>query len=148
VVFEYDGPQWRDIARRRAVAEPRALPVPTLPSRLVPVDAGLDFDALRTRYPAGHLILRGVIGLSYVPASRGGPMLHGVLREVVPRAISVPYAFREVADGLAATGESGAVEPRYEVELAIGTLGLPYVRALRPLAPLSALGRQLSAVSF
>jgi hypothetical protein len=144
VVFEYDGPQWRDIARRRAVAAPGAEAVPPMASRLVPVDAGPDFDLLRTRYPAGHLIVRGVIGLSYVSPARGGPMLHGVLRDVVPPAVAVPYAFRETIAGLAATAEVGAVEPRYEVELAVGSLGLPYVRALRPLAPLSALGRQLS----
>jgi hypothetical protein len=98
VVFEYDGPQWRDIARRRAVAD-TARPAPVLSSRL----------------------------------ARGGPMLHGVLREVVPPLVSVPYAFRQVVAGLAATVESGAAEPRYEVELAVGSLGLPYVRALRSL---------------
>jgi hypothetical protein len=143
VVFEYDGPQWRDIERRRAITDPGVMPVTAMPSRLVPVDAGPDFDLLRTRYPDGHLIVRGVIGLAYVSAERGGPMLHGVLRDVVPPAVAVPFAFRETVAGLAETA-SGAVEPRYEVELAVGSLGLPYVRALRPLAPLSALGRQLS----
>lgn len=131
VVFEYDGPQWRAIARRRAIVETARVPMPTMPSRLVPVDVGLDFDVLRTRYPSGHLIVRGVIGLSYVSASNGGPMLHGVLREVVPPVIAVPYAFRAIVAGLAATVESEAVEPRYEAELAVGSLGLPYVRALR-----------------
>jgi hypothetical protein len=74
-----------------------------------------------------------VIGLAYVSASNGGPMLHGVLREVVPSVIAVPYAFRGVVEGLAPTAGSGAVEPRYKAELAIGSLGLPYVRALRTL---------------
>jgi hypothetical protein len=109
------------------------------------VDAGLDFDLLQTRYPNGHLIVRGVIGLSYVPPSRGGPMLHGVLRDVLPPTVSVPFAFREVVAGLAASVANGAGEPRYEVELAIGAMGLPYVRALRSLAPkLSAVGVQRS----
>ena len=141
VVFEYDGPQWRDIARRRALAPAPAVPVATMPSRLVPVDVGLDFARLRVRYPSGHLILRGVIGLSYVSASRGGPMLHGVLRNVVPSVVAVPYQFRTIVQGLIATADSGAVQPRYEVELAVGSLGLPYIRSLRtPAAPPSAAG--------
>jgi hypothetical protein len=147
VVFEYDGPEWRDIERRRAMIEAPRGPVGLAPSRLVPVDVGLDLEGLRARYPSGHLILRGVIGLSYVSAERGGPMLHGVLREVVPSAVAVPYAFRSVLDGLAAT-ERATTEPRYEAELAVGRLGLPYVRSLRSLAPpLSAISFQRSAIS-
>ena len=140
VVFEYDGPQWRDIARRREMAETLDVPVPIMPSRLVPVDAGLDFDQLRARYPSGHLIVRGLIGLAHVSAANGGPMLHGVLREVVPAVVSVPYAFRAIVDNLAPTAGSGAVEPRYEAELAIGSLGLPYVRSLRALVRDSGFG--------
>jgi hypothetical protein len=142
VVFEYDGPEWRDIERRRALIEAPPGPVGPAPSRLVPVDVGLDLEELRARYPSGHLILRGVIGLSYVSAERGGPMLHGVLREVVPSAVAVPYELRSVLDGLASTERSLTTEPRYEVELAVGRLGLPYVRSLRPLTP------QLSANGF
>jgi hypothetical protein len=128
VVFEYDGPQWRDIERRRAIVESARVPAPGLLSRLVPVDAGIDFETLQARYPAGHLILRGVIGLSYVSAAQGGPLLHGVLRGVVPAAIAVPYELRPVVEGL--TPERGG-EPRYEAELALGSLGLPYIRSLR-----------------
>ena len=130
VVFEFDGPQWHDIARRRAMAEPR-MPGPTMPSRLVPVDVGLDLDVLRARYPSGHVILRGVIGLAYVSAANGGPLLYGVLREVLPPAIAVPYAFRSRLEGLAPLERSGGAEPRYEAELAVGALGLPYIRSLR-----------------
>jgi hypothetical protein len=141
VVFEYDGPQWRDIARRRALAKATAAPAPMMPSRLVPVDVGFDFAALRVRYPSGHLILRGVIGLSYVPASAGGPLLHGVLRDVVPSVVAVPYEFRGIVEELTATADRGAAEPRYEVELAVGSLGLPYIRSLRtPAAQPSASG--------
>jgi hypothetical protein len=133
VVFEFDGPQWRDIERRRAMADPSPGRAPAMRSRLVPVDVGLDFDLLRGRYPSGHLIVRGVIGLAYVPASRGGPLVHGVLRELVPSAVSVPYASRGIIDGISQTVGDGVVEPRYEAELAIGSLGLPFLRSLRPL---------------
>jgi len=131
VVFEYDGPQWRDIERRRAMTETAREPETTiLPSRLVPVDAGLDLELLRARYPAGHLILRGVIGLSYVPASSGGPLLHGVLREVVPSALAVPYELRPLLDQLSSAEPSAGPEPRYEAELAVGRIGLPYISSL------------------
>jgi hypothetical protein len=135
VVFEYDGPQWRAIERRRAMAEAARDPVTTpLPPRLVPVDAGLDVAMLRGRYPTGHLILRGVIGLSYVPASSGGPLLHGVLREVVPSTIAVPYEWRPLLEELTPAGDRAGREPRFEAELAVGRLGLPYVRSLAALA--------------
>jgi hypothetical protein len=129
VVFEYDGPLWREIERRRAVTETEAGParIPPLTSRLVPVDAGVDFDALRVRYPSGHLILRAEIGLSYVTTEGGGRVLRGTLRDVVPRRVAVPTRMRAVVDARGAR----AGEPRYEVDLALGTLGLPYVRALR-----------------
>jgi hypothetical protein len=147
VVFEYDGPEWRAIAQRRAIAGPGALAESPMASRLVPVDAGLDFDLLLTRYPTGHLIVRGVIGLAYVAPARGGPMLHGVLRDVVPPTVSVPYPFRDTVGGLAATTERGLLEPRYEVEVAVGALGLPYIRSLRsPAMPLSAVGGQLETL--
>jgi hypothetical protein len=131
VVFEYDGPQWRDIERRRALVEPSAVPAGVIHSRLVPVDVGLDLQVLRGRYPTGHLILRGVIGLSYLSAQQGGPLLHGHLRAVVPSAVAVPYELRAVLAGLEPAARGGSAEPRYEGDLVVGTLGLPYLRALR-----------------
>jgi hypothetical protein len=132
VVFEHDGPQWREIERRRELRESASGPqrFPHLQSRLVPVDAGADFDALRLRYPS-HLIMRGVIGLSYVTPENGGPLLHGMLREVVPQQVAVPQAMKGLFDALPRPGESSVTEPRYEAELAIGELGLPYLRSVR-----------------
>ena len=129
IVLEYDGPAWQDIGRRRALSTPAGMAPPVGRSRLVPVDAGVDFDALRTRYPSGHLIMRAIIGLQYVPADRGGPLLYGTLRELVPAAVAVPTRLRAALDEL--TPRAPHEGPRYEVELAIGSLGLPYVRAVR-----------------
>ena len=133
VVFEYDGPQWRDIERRQQLRDPARSPepAPEMRSRLVPVDAGVDFDALRTRYPSGHLIMRAAIGLVYVPPANGGPLVHGVLREVMPSQVAVPYVFKGLFDELLPVGSRGITAPRYEAELAIGELGLPYLRAVR-----------------
>jgi hypothetical protein len=132
VVFEYDGPQWREIARRRALRAPGPVPAvdEAMWSRLVPVDAGLEFDALRRRYANGHLIVRAVIGLTYVKSDLGGPLIRGRLHDVVPRTVAVPHEFRPLFDGLREPGRA-AIEPRYEVDLAVGTLGLPYIRAVR-----------------
>jgi hypothetical protein len=54
VAFEYDGPQWRDRERRRQLRAPERFPRVVGASRLVPVDAGLDFDTLARRYPDRH----------------------------------------------------------------------------------------------
>ena len=136
VAFEYDGPQWRDIDRRRALRSDNRpeRPPSVLQSRLVPVDAAADFDQLRRRYTSGHLIMRGVIGLFYVSPQNGGPLVHGTLREVVPHTVAVPHEFHTLLRDLRPLPVSGATEPRYEVDVAVGKLGLPYVRAVR-LAP-------------
>ena len=131
VALEYDGPAWREIERRqqlRAADEPRWRV--GMDSRLVPVDAAADFDTLRVRYPSGHLILRAVIGLTYVPPSSGGPLVHGTLRRIVPDVITLVDDWRDVFAGL---GENRHGMPRYEVDLALGRVGLPYVRSARSL---------------
>lgn len=130
VVFEYDGPQWMEIARRRALQDEQGRRQPEMTSRLVPVDAGPDFEALRRRYPTGHLMLPGVIGLAYVGAADGGPMVYGTLRQIVPHTLAVPRRLRSVLDDLAGR-EQEVTAPRYEVDVAVGRLGLPYVRAVR-----------------
>jgi hypothetical protein len=131
VAFEYDGPRWRERERRRALREPGRLREPAVQSRLVPVDAALDFETLQTRYPSGHLILRAVIGLSYLPPAAGGPLLWGRLVDVVPSEVAVPSELRTLLTDLKPRVESELIEPRYEAELAIGELGLPYLRAVR-----------------
>lgn len=132
VAFEYDGPAWREIERRRALREelePRHFAM--MRSRLVPVDAAAQLETLRVRYPSGHLILRAVIGLTYIPPENGGPLVHGRLREAIPQTVAVPGHLREVFDSAGVRSEGGQTRPRYEAELAIGRLGLPYLRAVR-----------------
>ena len=133
IAFELDGPAWREIERRRGLTpeEPRHFPYAR--PRLVPVDAAADFETLRGRYPTGHLIVRGVIRLGFVGPERGGPLVYGMLREVVPANIAVPAHLRSVFDGLPDSGPGPEVTPRYEAEVAIGSLGLPYLRSARRL---------------
>jgi hypothetical protein len=89
-------------------------------SRLVPVDASSDQETLLARYPTDHLILRAVIALGYVPPSRGGPVIYGWIRELIPPAITVPRELR----GRLTSG-------RYDVDLAVGRLGIPYLVDIR-----------------
>src|SRR5687768_1479485 len=84
VVFEYDGAAFQEIERRRALRAPLEQRVERTGPRLVPVDAGLDFDTLRDKYGPGHLILRAVIGLVFLGSSSGGPLVYGSIRELVP----------------------------------------------------------------
>lgn len=128
VVLEYNGPAWRDIERRRAVAEPRADQETREMSRLVPIAAGVDAEALRARYGANHLVVRGVVGLNFLPPSAGGPLLYGTLRRLIPERVALDAALRE---RLAQPGD-GDAPTRYDADLAVGHLGLPYVRDVRP----------------
>ncbi|MGE3189585.1 MAG: DUF4824 family protein, partial [Vicinamibacterales bacterium] len=88
VVLEYDGPAWEARALRPAAI---AAGVRSAGSRLVPVDAGLDVDALTARYRDGrHLVVGAGVGLDFVPVGRGGPLVHGVLRSRAPARLTVP----------------------------------------------------------
>lgn len=133
VAFEYNGPAWREIERQRALAAEHAdhrhggAPEP---SRLVPVDAAADAETLTGRYPTDHLIMRASIELVYVPPSRNGPIVYGRIRHLIPPTVSVPRALRPPLTGLGPT--FGA--PRFQVEIAVGRWGIPYVAAVRKLA--------------
>jgi hypothetical protein len=138
VALEYDGPAFQDLERRRALEREkhvwRGQPEPT---RLVPVDAAPDFETLRARYPGTHLIVRAVIGLSYLGPNDRGPLLYGTVRQIVPSTVAVPRAMRDVLSGLPPRPSTGAdgphtlVAPRYIAEVASGPLGILYLKAVR-----------------
>jgi hypothetical protein len=137
VALEYDGPVWLDI-QRRAALRPEVDRFRQR-SRLVPVDAALDAPTLHSKYPTGHLIVRAVIALSYIDARNGGPLVYGWVRALVPSTVTVPKHLRSVLDGLSraevraerSASQQVDVTPRYEADLAIGRLGLPYISGLR-----------------
>ncbi len=125
VAFEFNGNAWREIERRRALeSNPSEAPerrfMTTAGSRLVPVDASSDLETLLARYPTGHLILRAVIALGYVPPSRSGPFVYGWIRELIPGGITVPRELRGRLMG-----------GNYDVDLALGRLAIPYVTDIR-----------------
>ena len=130
VAFEYDGPAWREIAQRRALTA-RQEPFVETWSHLVPVDASLDRDALIARYPSGHFVLRASIQLHYRDAKeKGGPLVYAGIRRLIPVSISIPFALKDRLATLPARGEFST--PRYEVDIAHGQLGIPYVTDIRP----------------
>jgi hypothetical protein len=134
VAFEYDGNAWRDIERRRELAqsnaENRYSPYPS--SRLVPVDASLDRDALLRRYPTGHLVLRASIEIRYLEPGNRGPLVYGYISRIIPGEVSIPRDLADRVRDLGVRGEKG--EPRYEVDLAVGHLGIPFVTDVRRLS--------------
>jgi hypothetical protein len=139
IVLEYAGPAWKEIARRRELERSNA----TVwrgwleSSRLVPVDAALDAEALQRRYPTGYLIVRGVIGVVFAPPEQGGPLVYGQIRALTPSQVTVPRHLRPLLADLTRSARrhpddgTTVVEPRYEVDLAVGSLGLPYVAGVR-----------------
>lgn len=141
VVFEYDGASWQEVARRQQLLTPRdRFPGAGGPSRLVPVDAALDVEPLRVRYPSGYLILRAVIALARQRPARGEGILYGRIRALYPPTVTVPRHLEDRLAGLDRqpliidnTGDQPRDSPRYEVDLAVGPLGIPYIRDLRRL---------------
>lgn len=127
VVLEYGGSVWLEMERRRAL-----LPEDKqreFGSRLVAIDAGPAFEPLRARYPIGHLIVRAIFGLSY--HEQTGPVIHGQLEQLVPSSITVPTRLRNQVEDL--TRQDVVDSPRYEVDVAIGRLGIPYIKDIRRL---------------
>jgi hypothetical protein len=105
-------------------------------SRLFVIDAGLDADALRRRYPdrSRHLIVRG----SVRPAERGQDGDHhlaGHVSQIAIAQVNVPFALRPVLEPLrnASRPAPDQQTPRYEVQLAIGQRLEPWIERLTTL---------------
>jgi hypothetical protein len=127
VVLEYDGSVWQEMERRRALL-PEYKQIEFV-SRLVAIDSGPEFEPLLARYPTGHMILRAIFGLSY--HEQTGPVIHGYIQQLVPNSITVPMRLRNQVEDL--TRQNVVDSPRYEVDVALGRLGIPYVRDIRRL---------------
>jgi hypothetical protein len=140
IALEYDGPAAKEIARQQQMGPSHGMMRGAWldSSRLVPVDAAREVEPLLRRYPTGHLIVRGVIDLVFTPAEQGGPMVHGIIRQLTPSTVTVPLELRPLLEDLARSLRRDPpaegvriLEPRYQVDVAIGPLGLPYVTSVR-----------------
>ncbi|MDP1572016.1 MAG: DUF4824 family protein [Vicinamibacterales bacterium] len=139
VVFELDGEAWRAIERRQALAggdEGGG----RFASRLVPIDAGPDAAELAAKYGEGrHLIIPAWIELQWRGPEAGGPLVYGAIRALDPPSITVPPGLaahlRALAPAPAAPDRRPGVPPatpaRYEVEVAVGRLGIPWIVEIR-----------------
>ncbi len=140
VVFELDGPAWRVIEQRALVAARPESPsfVPVVASRLVPIDAGLDVEALRRRHPGPSIVvMRAVVDLVFTDRAGQGPIVWGLVARLVTDEVSVPPGLRDrlrgMSPGQPVEGDPSSAGPRYEVDLAIGRLGVPWIRDVRRL---------------
>ncbi|HCZ13091.1 MAG TPA: hypothetical protein DHV85_00540 [Candidatus Accumulibacter sp.] len=105
-------------------------------SRLFAIDAGLDSDALRARYPdrSRHLILRGTVR----PIVRQHDEQHhlaGYLDKITIGQINVPFALRPLLEPLRDIGRPAPAErtPRYQVQIVIGQRLEPWIESLSSL---------------
>lgn len=143
--FERDGPAWRAIARRRAVTADASGTRfdPDLGSRLVPIDVARDAVTLIRRYAEQPVVvLRVVVDVQYRNVPSSGPVVWGTIVRLVSDEVSVPQHLRSRLDGLprrqpSSRREGGAPPdtppPRYEVDLAVGRLGAPWIVDIRRL---------------
>jgi hypothetical protein len=92
------------------------------------------------RYASNHLILRAIVGLSYLGPSSGGPLIYGFVRQVVPPGLVVPRHVVAILRGLppapaSSAGASDTFQPRYEADVVVGRAGIPILKGLRLLTP-------------
>jgi hypothetical protein len=126
-------------------------------SRLVPVDVGLDAEALRARHAdrSRYLLLPGLVQLFRDGGNGGaGPFLFGRVVEVFPAELTVPREAHGALEGLSPTvvalppGVTGqrwspdrhsveriAHAPRYELSVATGRLLRPRITSVTRAEP-------------
>jgi hypothetical protein len=120
-------------------------------SHLEAVDAGLDFDALRQKYPSQgrFLIVPATVRLFFEqrwnPDTRSwlaGAFLQGRIMELLPGEISVPHSQRQIFEALSelsdpyfSTPAGRARGPRYAAVLNYGRNHEPWIGACRRLPP-------------
>jgi hypothetical protein len=137
VVLEFDGPAWQEIDRRRRLRESDAQVRAAIgASRLVPIDAGPDRETLTRRHAnSPTLIVPAMFRVAYLdPKTAGGPLVYGHLMTLVTRQVTVPRrSIQALADlrNRAADPASTPPAPRFEVDLAVGRLGFPWVVDVR-----------------
>jgi hypothetical protein len=137
VALEYDGPAFQEIERRRRLQTTDAVvraPVET--SRLVPIDAGPDREALMRRHASsGTLILPAIFDIAYLaPEMPGGPLIYGHVQGLVEPELTISRRSRAaLADLRGRDGGTGPEppSPRFEVDIAVGRLGFPWVTDVR-----------------
>jgi len=166
LVVEYDGAAWKrwlaDREKqlrelRRRVEEGAALPGDladaramlaldrTMRSRLFPVDAGMDADALRRRYPDRRrfAVVAALLRPKVVQAEGGEPFMSGQIDNPVVRRVHVPRNLRrhlesflphetweEIEERERRVGEAGwpsPVPPRYQASMALGRRHEPWL---------------------
>jgi hypothetical protein len=147
VVFEVDGPAWQTLERRRAMRSPavdRHSYQPLAPSRMVPIDAGADVAALRNRHTgSGIVVMPAIVQTRYDRHPAQGPVVWAWITQLVSNSVSVPLHLRPRLAGLSRlprsvppTWKEGdplpePAPPRYDVDLAVGRLGAPWIEDIR-----------------
>jgi hypothetical protein len=134
VALEFDGAAWQQwLQGHEAIEEPIEALRQTA-SHLVAVDAGLDPEVLRRKYPDRKrvMILRG---LARAILESGGPSayLRGAITQISNEAVNVPVPFSELLTFIpvsyATPGDS------YAVTLRIGQRYEPWIADLKRLRP-------------
>ncbi|MCP5066566.1 MAG: DUF4824 family protein [bacterium] len=166
VVVEYDGEAWnrwigdreeqlRKLRREveEGAAQPSALADAeavlavdrTMRSRLFPVDAGVDADALQRRYGnrRRHAVVAGLLRPKIVQPENGAPTLSGEVLALVVSRVHVSRRFRQHFESFlpeetweevesrerreAESGWPSPTPPRYQATLAVGRRHEPWL---------------------
>jgi len=155
LVLEHDGEAWKRWITRReeevrklrlevadGTAEPSALADAeavlaadrTMRSRLFPVAAGIDADALEHRYGdrRGHVILAALLRPKVVRPQNGLPALRGDILDLVVGQVHVPHTLRQPIEGFLSveTGEEVEARERREAESGWPSPARPRYRAV------------------
>lgn len=152
IVLEFDGPAWQEhleslranvqkylaessnnegSAWRIQRAQEELAAAEAMGSRLVVIDASLDSESLRKRYPEmnRYLIVRSEIGIRRLRQSSGS-RIAGYVSSPLITTIHVPRPFSKLLESLDDTRDQ-LPGPRYEVDLAFGSRSEPWIENLQ-----------------
>ncbi len=105
----------------------------TSESRLFAINAGLDADKLRQRYPdrSKFIIMRGIVELECRYKNKKEVVGH--IADIRIDKINVPLSYRKLFDSIEAQNESEKREqksPRYKIEVAYGSRFEPWIQRI------------------
>jgi hypothetical protein len=125
VALELDGPAWQAIARQRELGKEQRLGARD-DSRLVPIDAGPDREALGARYRGQPVIVLPAVFRVRLSHPKEGAMLWGTLDRLVTEDVYGSLRLRERLRALPPGPR------RYEADVAVGRLGVQRIVEIRP----------------
>ncbi len=102
-------------------------------SRLFAIDAGLDYERLRQKYPdkTDYLIVKGVVGLAIEHKEK---ILYGYIQRLNVQTVYLPYKFKHILKDIKPINNyknEQNTPPKYKIEVKYGSRYEPFITSVK-----------------